>query len=136
MVETIEDAVAVDRRPGIYDVSLCKKLGFHIKSLGCRGASGVQGESVFVEVSRSGIGVVGSRMFGDRSRRLFEEEGIVMFRFGKVALAIALLIVGSGAVSTLRAQGLTGQISGVITDSGGGVIPGATVTIKNAGTSA
>jgi len=32
------------------------------------------------------------------------------------------------------AQGLTGQISGVVTDSGGGVLPGATVAIKNAGT--
>ena len=34
----------------------------------------------------------------------------------------------------MRAQGLTGQISGTVTDSGGGVMPGATVTIKNAGT--
>jgi hypothetical protein len=31
----------------------------------------------------------------------------------------------------LRAQGLTAQISGVVTDSGGGVMPGATVTLKN-----
>jgi hypothetical protein len=31
-------------------------------------------------------------------------------------------------------QGLTGQISGTVTDAGGGVMPGATVSIKNAGT--
>jgi uncharacterized protein (DUF2141 family) len=29
---------------------------------------------------------------------------------------------------------LTGQISGTITDSGGGVLSGATVVLKNAGT--
>ncbi len=49
-------------------------------------------------------------------------------------MAIALLIVGSGAASDLRAQGLTGQILGTVTDSGGGVVPGATVTVTNAGT--
>jgi hypothetical protein len=48
-------------------------------------------------------------------------------------LSIALLVVFSSA-SNARAQGLTGQISGVVTDSGGGVLPGATVVIKNAGT--
>jgi hypothetical protein len=31
-------------------------------------------------------------------------------------------------------QGLTGQISGTVADAGGGVMPGATVIIKNAGT--
>jgi len=31
-------------------------------------------------------------------------------------------------------QGLTGQISGTVTDAGGGVMPGATVSLKNAGT--
>jgi hypothetical protein len=40
----------------------------------------------------------------------------------------------SGAASSATAQGLTGQISGVVTDSGGGVLPGATVVLKNAGT--
>jgi hypothetical protein len=72
------------------------------------------------------------RKFG--STTTLEEEGIVIFRLGRVAVAIALLIAGSGTFSDLQAQGLTGQISGVITDSGGGVIPGATVTIKNVGT--
>ena len=31
-------------------------------------------------------------------------------------------------------QGLTGQISGTVADAGGGVMPGATVVVKNAGT--
>src|SRR4029079_2141212 len=43
----------------------------------------------------------------------------------------AALIVNAGP---LHAQGLTGQISGVVTDSGGGVMPGAPVTVKNVGT--
>ncbi len=62
------------------------------------------------------------------------EESNVRFRFSKVMLAIALLTVFSGATSDVRAQGLTGQILGTVTDSGGGVLPGATVVIKNAGT--
>ena len=49
-------------------------------------------------------------------------------------LSMALLIVFSSVASHARAQGLTGQISGVVTDSGGGVLPGASVVIKNAGT--
>src|SRR5688572_29649249 len=44
-----------------------------------------------------------------------------------------MLVSGSLAASAL-AQGLTGQISGTVTDAGGGVMPGATVSIKNAGT--
>ena len=48
-----------------------------------------------------------------------------------VVLALALMAGGS---STAAGQGLTGQISGLVTDSGGGVLPGATVTIKNVGT--
>jgi hypothetical protein len=51
-------------------------------------------------------------------------------------LSIVLLVVLSSAASSARAQGLTGQISGVVTDSGGGVLPGATVVLKNAGTNA
>jgi hypothetical protein len=43
------------------------------------------------------------------------------------------MLVSSLTASAL-AQGLTGQISGTVTDSGGGVMPGATVSIKNAGT--
>ena len=49
-------------------------------------------------------------------------------------LAIAAVIALGGGLNTLQAQGLTGQISGTVTDSGGGVLPGATVIIKNAGT--
>lgn len=56
------------------------------------------------------------------------------FRFNSVALAFALIMAIGGAASSAMAQGLTGQISGVVTDSGGGVLPGATVVIKNAGT--
>jgi len=58
----------------------------------------------------------------------------VRFRFSSVVLAFALIMAISGAASSVMAQGLTGQISGVVTDSGGGVLPGATVNIKNAGT--
>jgi hypothetical protein len=49
-------------------------------------------------------------------------------------LSMALLLVFSSVASHARAQGLTGQISGVVTDSGGGVLPGASVVLKNAGT--
>ena len=56
------------------------------------------------------------------------------FRFSSVVLAFALIMVISGAASSAMAQGLTAQLSGVVTDSGGGVLPGATVTIKNTGT--
>jgi hypothetical protein len=40
----------------------------------------------------------------------------------------------AGTTPTTSAQGLTGQISGTVVDSGGGVLPGVTVTITNAGT--
>ena len=43
------------------------------------------------------------------------------------------MLVSSLTASAL-AQGLTGQITGTVTDAGGGVMPGATVSIKNAGT--
>ena len=52
----------------------------------------------------------------------------------RVGLALALLALC--IPGHLLAQGLTGQISGTVTDSGGGVMPGATVTITNAGTNA
>jgi hypothetical protein len=58
----------------------------------------------------------------------------VKFRFSSVVLAFALIMAVGAAPRVAMAQGLTGQISGVVTDSGGGVLPGATVTIKNAGT--
>ena len=35
---------------------------------------------------------------------------------------------------TALAQGVTAQVSGVVVDAGGGVVPGATVTITNAET--
>ena len=48
------------------------------------------------------------------------------------AVLAAVLLVG-GTTSAVLAQGLTGQISGTVTDSSGGVLPGVTVTIKNDG---
>ncbi len=53
-------------------------------------------------------------------------------RFSCAVLALAMIV--AGAATRADAQGLTGQISGVVTDTGGGVMPGATVTIKNVGT--
>jgi hypothetical protein len=47
---------------------------------------------------------------------------------------IAAVIMLACAAASANAQGLTGQISGVVADSGGGVMPGATVTVKNTGT--
>jgi hypothetical protein len=47
-----------------------------------------------------------------------------------VACAIAMV----GIPRLVQAQGLTGQISGTVTDSTGGVLPGVTVAIKNVGT--
>ena len=49
-------------------------------------------------------------------------------------LALAFEIAALGLPSLLHAQGLTGQISGVITDATGAVMPGAVVTIRNVGT--
>ena len=49
-------------------------------------------------------------------------------------LAAALIAAAHASAGRAHAQGLTGQISGTITDSGGGVMPGATVTLRNAGT--
>ena len=62
------------------------------------------------------------------------EEGIVRHSLRRVGLALALLALC--IPGHLLAQGLTGQISGTVADSGGGVLPGATVTITNAGTNA
>ncbi len=55
-------------------------------------------------------------------------------RLSRIVFVVAVLVAIGGATSSVRAQGLTGQISGTVTDSGGGVLPGATVVIKNAGT--
>jgi hypothetical protein len=54
--------------------------------------------------------------------------------FCRIVLAAAALVALGGSLNSLQAQGLTGQISGTVTDSGGGVLPGASVTIKNVGT--
>ena len=53
-------------------------------------------------------------------------------RFSCAVLALAMII--AGAATRADAQGLTANLSGVVTDTGGGVMPGATVTIKNVGT--
>ena len=53
-------------------------------------------------------------------------------RFTGVVLALAIAVLG--IPSLLQAQGLTGQISGTVTDTTGAVLPGVTVTIRNAGT--
>ncbi|MEO7271112.1 MAG: carboxypeptidase regulatory-like domain-containing protein, partial [Vicinamibacterales bacterium] len=56
------------------------------------------------------------------------------FRLCRVLAAGLLVLAAAGTASRVQAQGLTGQISGTITDSGGGVMPGATVVVKNIGT--
>jgi hypothetical protein len=60
----------------------------------------------------------------------------VKLRLCRIVLAAIALQATIGTVTRLEAQGLTGQISGTVTDSGGGVMPGATVTVKNTGTNA
>ena len=52
-------------------------------------------------------------------------------RLLRVVVAVLLVV---GTAPRTSAQGLTGQISGSVVDSGGGVLPGVTVTITNAGT--
>ena len=52
----------------------------------------------------------------------------------RICCVVLALALAAGFSSAAFAQGLTGQISGVVTDSGGGVMPGASVTIKNVGT--
>ena len=53
-------------------------------------------------------------------------------RFCSAVLVLAMIV--AGAATRADAQGLTAHLSGVVTDTGGGVMPGATVTIKNVGT--
>ena len=48
--------------------------------------------------------------------------------------AVVAVLLMTGTAPTASAQGLTGQISGKIIDAGGAVVPGVTVTVKNAGT--
>src|SRR5262245_43442495 len=77
---------------------------------------------------------LGGMAIGARRRR--REECNVISRLCRVVFASALLVAVVGTMSSVQAQGLTAQISGTITDSGGGVLPGATVVLKNAGTNA
>jgi Carboxypeptidase regulatory-like domain len=53
----------------------------------------------------------------------------------RTVVAVLTLAALAAAPCPLNAQGLAGQISGTVVDSGGGVVPGASVTIRNAGTS-
>ncbi len=57
-------------------------------------------------------------------------------RWFRVFLAVAAVATFHLPARQAEAQGLTGQISGTVVDAGGGVLPGATVTLKNAGTNA
>jgi hypothetical protein len=57
----------------------------------------------------------------------------VSHRFCRVVV-LAVAMVAALAAPHVFAQGLTGQISGVVTDSSGGLLPGATVVVKNVGT--
>ena len=70
------------------------------------------------------------------ARRRRREECNVISRLCRIVFVVALLVAVGGTMSSVQAQGLTGQISGTVTDSGGGVLPGATVVLKNAGTNA
>jgi hypothetical protein len=56
----------------------------------------------------------------------------VRHRFAGIALAGAIAALGIPGL--VQAQGLTGQIAGIVTDTTGGVLPGVTVAIKNVGT--
>jgi len=56
----------------------------------------------------------------------------VRTRFARVALALAIALLNLPGL--LQAQGLTGQITGTVTDTTGAVLPGATITIRNVGT--
>jgi hypothetical protein len=60
------------------------------------------------------------------------EEDVVRTRFARVALALAIALLNLPGL--LQAQGLTGQITGTVTDTTGAVLPGATITIRNVGT--
>ncbi len=65
-------------------------------------------------------------------QRLEGEEGFVERWLAKFVMAVVCLTTAGAAA--LTAQGLTGQLSGTVADAGGGVMPGVTVVLKNAGT--
>jgi hypothetical protein len=49
-------------------------------------------------------------------------------------VVLTLVLVAVCAATAASGQGLTGQISGIVTDTAGGVMPGATVSLKNVNT--
>lgn len=51
-----------------------------------------------------------------------------------IVVVLTLIAPFATTISDLHAQGLTGQITGTLVDSAGGVLPGATVIVRNAGT--
>ena len=53
-------------------------------------------------------------------------------KVGRIVLC-ALLVLAAGSLKTFS-QGVSGSIAGVVFDSGGGVVPGAKVTLANEGT--
>src|SRR5687768_16915808 len=52
-----------------------------------------------------------------------------------LAVVLAFLLSSAGG-ARIAAQGTTATILGTITDSSGGVVPGATIEVRNAGTGA
>ena len=56
-----------------------------------------------------------------------------VIRTYRTIVALVVLVLAT-ADTTARAQGLTGQLSGTVTDTGGGVMPGVSVSVKNQGT--
>ena len=83
-----------------------------------------------------GLHGVGFSEDGQSAHVRRREECNVISRLCRIVFVSALLVAVGGTMSSVQAQGLTGQISGTVTDSGGGVLPGATVVLKNAGTNA
>src|SRR5262245_48341279 len=69
-----------------------------------------------------------------RGRRERSKEGGVRFSIGRTRLAVAAAVVALLGAGLASAQSGTASIDGRITDQQGAVVPGATVTITNAGT--
>src|SRR5205814_3038370 len=57
-----------------------------------------------------------------------------MFRTRRIPVILAVLILALGFAATASAQGERGVITGVVSDSQGGVLPGVAVTIRNVDT--
>jgi len=53
-----------------------------------------------------------------------------------LAFAAVLMLVGLPGNQSLLAQGITGTITGIVTDSSGAIVSGAAVTVRNLGTNA